>query len=115
MSVISLDEWRKKQEDISASQSQSQQSTKSEEHGLIPTNAEEFELLREIWEILQTAKQKPFTTKSELARQSATTIAFLASEGMISTQLNEDTWTNRWMLTTLGAEWMEELSDVPRS
>ena len=115
MSVISLDAWRERLANTSASQSQSQPISKLEEHGLIPTNAEEFELLREIWEILQTAKQKPFTTKSELARQSATTIAFLASEGMISTQLNEDTWTNRWMLTTLGSEWMEELSDVPRS
>jgi hypothetical protein len=115
MPVISLDEWRKKQEDISASNSQSKQNTKLEEHGLIPTNADELEQLREIWQILQTAKQKPFTTKSDIAREAATAIAFLASEGMLSTQLNEDTWTNRWMLTAVGLEWMEELSDVPRS
>ena len=112
MSVISLEEWRKKQEDISASKSQSKQNTQSGEHGQIPIDDAEIEVLLEIYAVLLQAKQSPFTTKSDFARVAANPIALAASEGLISTRLNETTFTNRWMVTAEGMEWMEGMEDV---
>jgi hypothetical protein len=112
MSVISLEEWRKKQEDISASQSQSKQNTQSDAHGPKPIDEAEVEVMLEIYTVLLQAKQSPFTTKSDFARVAANPIALAASEGLISTRLNEDTFTNRWMVTAEGMEWMEGMEDV---
>ena len=112
MSVISLEEWRKKQEDISASKSQLKQNIQSGEHGQTPIDDAEIEVLLEIYAVLLQAKQSPFTTKSDFARVAANPIALAASEGLISPRLNETTFTNRWMVTAEGMEWMEGMEDV---
>ena len=112
MSVISLDEWRKKQDDISASNSQSQQNIQSETHGEIPTDEEELQALLEIFMVLEKAKLQPFTTKSDFARIAATAIGLCASEGLISTRIRDGVYTNKWMITPDGMEWMEGYADV---
>ena len=88
MSVISLDEWRKKREDISTSQSQSTPNTQSEPLGQTPTD-EDLESLMAIWTTLARARQSPFTTKSDFARMAATEIGICASDGLISTKIGE--------------------------
>lgn len=112
MSVISLEEWRKKQEDISASKSQSPQNTKSDELGQTLIDDDELAVMMEIYTVLVHAKQSPFTTKSDFARVAANPVALCASEGLLSTQLNENTYTNKWMVTAEGLEWMEGMEDV---
>ena len=112
MSVISLDEWRKKQDDISASNSQSQQNTQSETHGEIPTDEEDLQALLEIFMVLEKSKLQPFTTKSDFARIAATAIGLCASEGLISTRIRDGVYTNKWMITPDGMEWMEGYADV---
>ena len=112
MSVIWLEDARKKREKNLASKSQSKQNTQSDAHGQIPIEEDEIEVLLEIYTVLLQAKQSPFTTKSDFARVAANPIALAASEGLISTRLNETTFTNRWMVTADGMEWMEGMEDV---
>ena len=112
MSVISLEEWRKKQEDISASKSQSKQNLVSDELGQTLIDDTELAVLMEIYTVLVHAKQSPFTTKSDFARVAANPVALCASEGLLSTKLNETTYTNKWMVTAEGLEWMEGMEDV---
>ena len=112
MSVIYLDAWLKKQEDISASNSQLPQNTKSDAAGQKPTDEEEILMMAEIYAVLLHAKQFPFTTKSDFARKAATPIALCATEGLLSTQLGESTYTNKWMVTAEGLGWMEGFEDA---
>lgn len=42
----------------------------------------------------------------------ATEVALLASEGLMSTELAPGHYTNKWMVTEAGLEWMTEVSDV---
>jgi len=112
MSVISLDEWRKRQEDILASNSQSQQNTQSVRHGEIPTDEDELRALAEIYMVLEKSRVAPFTTKSDFARIAATAIGLCATEGLISTRIRDGVYTNRWMITPDGMEWMEGYADV---
>jgi hypothetical protein len=69
-------------------------------------------MMAEIYAVLLQAKQFPFTTKSDFARKAATPIALCATEGLISTQLGENTFTNRWMVTAEGLGWMEGFEDA---
>tara|TARA_B100001057_G_scaffold35947_1_gene32531 strand:+ start:12388 stop:12591 length:204 start_codon:yes stop_codon:yes gene_type:complete len=62
--------------------------------------------------VLEQAKQSPFTTKSDFARIAANPIGVAASEGLISTRLNDHTFTNRWMITREGMDWMEGFYEV---
>lgn len=111
MSVYSLDEWRKKQGNTSRSKSQSKQNTPSDEHGQTPTDAE-MEGLKAIMMLLTIARMKPFTTKSALARDAATEIALCAIEGLLTTKVNENTYSNVWMVTQQGLDYIEEFEDV---
>ena len=110
MSVISLDEARKRLESISASKSQSPQNTPLDETGLTLTE-QEIEAMLAVFAVMVRARTAPFTTKSDFARQYATEVALAASEGMISTRLNENTHTNTWMVTAEGLEWTENFND----
>ena len=113
MSVISLEEWRKKQEDISASKSQSKQNTQSDSPGPIHTSSDtEKEVLGILFSVLLEARTRPFTTKSDFARTAATEVALLASEGLMSTELSPGHFTNKWMVTEAGLEWMSEVANV---
>lgn len=62
----------------------------------------------ELITVIQRAKVRPFTTKSDFAREWANPIALCACEGLITTQLNEGTYTNVWMVTSDGLDWAEE-------
>ena len=111
MSVISLDEWRKKQESTSSSKSQSMQNTPSDEHGQILTEAE-VEGLIGIAIVIQKAHHEPFTTKSDFARMAATEIALCACEGLITTKISDVKFGNVWVVTAEGLEYLNEVSDV---
>ena len=111
MSVISLDEWRKKLADTSNSKSQSKQKQPSDAHGETPIDEAELEGIAEVYAVLAQAKAAPFTTKSDFARVAANPIALAASEGLLSTRLKENTYTNRWMITREGMDWMEGFDD----
>lgn len=113
MSVTSLCAWRKKQGDRSSSKSQSTQNTASGELGQTLTD-EEAEHVAAIYTVVQTAKIKPYTTKSDFARTWATHIALAAVEGLISTRLTEEKFTNVWMVTADGLDWMSGVEDVLR-
>lgn len=112
MSVISLEEWRKRLEGTSTSRSPLRQNTASDQTGEIPIDPDELKPLAEIAAVLTQARQSPFTTKSDFARVAANPISFAACEGLISTKINEDTFTNRWMITSEGIDWLEGYNEV---
>ena len=114
MSVEYLDEWREKLESISKSRSQSKQSTTSGSHGRtrIDPDDEELAPLVPIYVTLLRARTKPFSTKSNYARMAADFVAICASEGLISTRLEHETYGNQWLITELGLEWMRDFDDT---
>ena len=111
MSVISLEEWRKKLEDISTSPSPSKQSSMSDELGRHSLMTRRMEQKLSTWFSLWRG-WKPFTTKSTMARDAATEIALCASEGFLTTKVNDVTFGNVWMVTARGLEYMEDMEDV---
>ena len=60
-----------------------------------------------VYHLLTHAKQKPFTTKSDMARAGADVVALCASEGLLSTMLPDGHFTNVWMITQDGMAWLE--------
>ena len=74
----------------------------------------EIEHIAAVYAVVQTAKMKPYTTKSDFARTWATHVALAAVEGLISTRLTEEKFTNVWMVTSDGLDWMSEVEDVLR-
>jgi len=81
----------------------------SEEPGQIHTEQERA-ILHNVLVVLQRARIKPFTTKSDFARMAANEIALCASDGLITTRLDETTISNIWVLTHEGMVALEELS-----
>ena len=65
-----------------------------------------------VFVVLQSARMKPFTTKSDFARIAANEVAICASEGLISTAVKPGTYSNVWMITVEGLEQMEAMNDV---
>ena len=112
MSVISLDDARKELAKRSSSKSQSKPNTQSEEHGPQLTSEEEVEHMHYIFMTVEKARVAPYTTKSDFARIAANEIALAASEGLISTKLRDGKYTNVWMATPMGLEFLEEFADV---
>ena len=91
-------------------------STSLEELGLIPTDGpsdfeDNLDQIVALWIILDRAWRSPFTIKSNFARESAMHVAICASEGFITTALNEDSWGNRWEITEDGRDMKEELDE----
>lgn len=84
----------------------------SDQVGETPTDSDEMQALMEIHAVLMQAKISPFTTKSDFARVAANPIGLAASEGLISTRLDENTFTNKWMITGLGLDWLEGFNEV---
>ena len=115
MSVISLEEWRKKQEQLSKSKSQSKQSTQWDELGATPTEGGDFasdlELLMSFWIVLDRAARDPFTVKSNFARKGAWYIAVCASRGFITTEVDYEVFSNMWMITEEGLDFMDNLDE----
>jgi len=110
--IISLSEQRKKRDYISDSKSQSKQNIMSEKHGQMSISDEEMAGLLSVFSVVQKARVQPFTTKSDFAREFANEVALCASEGFITTQVDDSSFTNIWMVTHEGLSFMEGLSDV---
>jgi len=113
MSVTSLCEWRKKQGDRSSSKSPLTQNTVSEKLGQTLTD-EDSEHIAAVYAVIIRAKMNPFTTKSDFARTWASHVALAASEGFITTRVNDDKFSNVWMVTANGLDWVSEVEDVLR-
>ena len=60
-------------------------------------------------ETLAKAHFEGFTTKSDFARDNADAVAMLACCGLISTHLQDDTWSNLWKITSEGLTFLEEI------
>ena len=113
MSVISLDEWRKKQAAISKLKSPSPQNIPWAELGLTHTEVTaELADIMSIYVVLDRAWRRPFTVSSQFARQGAFYIGLTASEGFITTNVGEDTWGNRWLITERGMETKGEIDEL---
>lgn len=118
MSVESLDKWRRKRGNISGSKSQSSPNTKSDKRGQTLTDEEREELadkekiLASVATVLTQARLSPFTTKSEFARKAATEVALCASDGLITTRVDDNRVSNVWIITRDGLEVLEELIDA---
>ena len=113
MSVISLDEWRKKQAAISKLKSPLPQNIPWDELGLTPTEVtDQLAAIVTLYVVLDRAWRRPFTVSSQFARQGAFYVAIAASEGMITTNCGEDTWGNRWLITEHGMETKGELDGL---
>ena len=114
MSVISLDDARKKLGKRTASGYQSTQSTTSDKAGQTHTDLDEEteKSLVDLYQVLKEAQINSFTTKSKFSRTWANVIAMAASEGLISTRASSDIWGNRWHVTEDGDQFIEELEDV---
>ena len=113
MSVISLDEWRKKQAAISKLKSPLPQNIPWAELGLTHTEVgAELEALVSVYIVLDRAWRRSFTVSSQFAREGAFYVALAASEGFITTNCGEDTWGNRWLITEHGMESKAELDEL---
>jgi hypothetical protein len=64
-----------------------------------------------LYMVLDTAQRKPFTVKSGFARNQAQWIAFCASEGFLSTRVEQHTWGDKWHVTASGRKLLGELED----
>lgn len=113
MSVISLDEWRKKQAALSTLKSPLPASIPWEELGLRPTEVDEYiENLVSLYIVLDRSWRNPFTVKSDFARDGALHVAIAASEGFITTKVDTDSWGRKWCITEIGMEVKGDIDDV---
>ena len=60
-----------------------------------------------VYGVIKRARMQPYTTKSDFARMAANEIALAASEGFISTKVDETTYSNHWMVTHEGLDFMD--------
>ena len=67
--------------------------------------------LATVYDVLLRTRIDPFTTKSNIAREHADLIGMLASDSLITTKLPDGTYANRWMITEMGMQWMEQVQD----
>ena len=113
MSVISLDEWRKKQAALSTLKSPLPQNIPWAELGLKRTEVDEYiENLVSLYIVLDRAWRNPFTVKSDFARDGALHVAIAASEGFITTKVDTDSWGRKWCITEIGMEVKGDIDDV---
>lgn len=117
---IVLSEWREKRENSSASKSPSTLNTMSDELGQMSINEDDILAVLNVYGCVKRARMQPYTTKSDFARAAANEIALAASEGFISTKVDDTTYSNMWMVTHEGLDFMEGveqavegLDDVP--
>ena len=111
MSDISLEQWHKKLGLLSDLTSPQRQNIPWEELGLTLTEKNDFlENLILLFVIIDRSWRKPFTVKSDFARIGALHVAIAASEGFITTQIDEDSWGKRWYVTLDGQDIHEEIS-----
>lgn len=115
MSVISLEEWRKKQEKHSNSTSQSKLSLTWDELGATPTESSDtntdLDTLIGFWIVLDKAAREPFTVKSNFARKSAWFIAVCSSKGLLTTEIDYEIFGNQWLITEDGQDFKEAIDE----
>ena len=114
MSVISLDEWRKRQELLSDLKSPSPQNIPWDKLGLTHTEVDDHvtNLATLYLSFLIAHGVHLFTVKSDFARKGAMHVAIAASEGFITTKVDTDTWGSRWCITEVGMETKGEVDEV---
>ena len=117
MSVISLDEWRKKQAVISNLKSPFPQNIPWDKLGVELTDEVDpgTSNLSAFCIGLDRAWLKPFSIKANFARKGAIHVAIAASEGFITTNFGDDTWGRHWCITERGMSVKEELNEVVRA
>lgn len=114
MSVISLDEWRKRQALLSDLKSASPQNIPWAKLGVTRTEEVDDHLVNlvALYIVLDRSWRNPFTVKSDFARKSAMHVAIAASEGFITTKVDTDVWGSRWCITDVGMETKGEVDEV---
>ena len=120
MSVISLDEWRKKQAALSKQTSPSHPTLALEQLGLTPTEIDEqMAHTMAIYLVLDRAHRRSFSVKSRFAREGAFYVAMAASEGWITTAAGEhednEQWANHWVITESGIRMRRQLDEILRA
>ena len=119
MSVISLDEWRKKQALLAKRTSVSNPISALEELGLTPTEIDEqMAHTMAIYLVLDRAHRRSFSVKSRFAREGAFYVGMAASEGWVTTAADDhsdnEQWGNHWVSTESGIRMRRQLSEVLR-
>ena len=115
MSVISLEEWRKKQALLSKQASPSTPISALEKLGLTRTEIDDqMAHTMSLYITLDRAWRRGFSVKSRFARDGAFYVAMAATEGWITNHLDGDEWGNSWAITEEGMEFKKGLDDVLR-
>ena len=113
MSAKSQFEWREKQAVISKQRSPSMPMGVWLSLGLTATEVTpEIDNLMSLYIVLDRAWRRPFSIKSSFARTGAFPVSVAASEGLITTNMTEDLWGNKWSITELGRETKGELDEL---
>jgi len=120
MSVISLAEWRKKQAALSKQTSPSHPIIALAELGLTPIEInEQMAHSMAIYLVIDRAHRRPFSVKSRFAREGAFHVAMAASEGWITTAVEDhpdnEQWANHWASTELGIRMKRQLDEILRA
>lgn len=83
------------------------------ELGLIPTEVSQDVVdMMAIYIVLDRAWRRPFSIKSNFARNNAYHVALNASECLITICVEEEVWGNKWMVTEEGMETKEALDGL---
>lgn len=107
MSVISFEKARKRLAKSGSKKGYlSQLTSQSDEHGPTLTDEQKAAMMRLFLCVLKAADDPPLV-KSRFAREQAQYIGIAASMGLITLQLDEEHFTNHWMLTDEGFEWLK--------
>ena len=113
MSVISLDEQRKKRANSLRQELVSPRNIPLEQLGLRPTEEDyNYRQMALILFVLDTAANARLKINSRVARACSMWVGVCASEGWISTATAEDQWGSRWFLTESGLSTRVTLSEM---
>lgn len=74
----------------------------------------QIEDLMALYITLDRAWRRPFSIKSTFARTGAFHVGVAASEGLITTNIDEDVWGAKWKITEIGRETKEALDELLR-
>lgn len=81
--------------------------------GLTPTEiTDDIEHFMSIYIILDRAWRRPFSIKSNFARSGAFHVALAASEALITTNLGDDIWGNKWAISEIGKETKGDIDEL---
>ena len=105
MSVISLEEWRKKQGLLSKLKYPSPQNIPWEQLGLLHTEVNpQMAHFMCFYLVLDRAWRQPFSISGDFSRKGAFYVAIAASEGLITTNVGDETYAHKWIITEYGMD-----------